>query len=168
MNHTYPVASRPVNPLPDAVAELIDDRVPDLGPGTPNEPVRVKLAALSVPNTDAGRALLSALWLLHDFLHESHEISQELETPTGSLLHGIMHRREPDAFNAKYWFRRLGNHPALAVLKRAATELGYANFDPAKFVDDCERERGTGSERKKLLMAVQAKELEVLIGWLVV
>ena len=39
---------------------------------------------------------LCGLWLLHDFLDESHSLSQEITTDTGSYWHGIMHRREPD------------------------------------------------------------------------
>jgi len=58
----------------------------------------------------------SGLLLLWDFLDDSHEISQTMEgkgSPrTADYWHGIMHRREPDAGNASYWFRRVGSHPA--------------------------------------------------------
>lgn len=73
---------------------------------------------LATPATDreAAAAALSGFWLWHDFLHESHELSQKIETPTGSFWHAIMHRREGDFSNAKYWFRRCANHPALPAI----------------------------------------------------
>src|SRR5688500_14191487 len=40
---------------------------------------------------DDAVALLAGLWLWHDFLDESHTISQGLHTPTGSFWHAIMH-----------------------------------------------------------------------------
>lgn len=155
-----------MTPLPPAVAELLSGRLPALGPGSPNESVRAKLAAFPTEG-EMGQALLSALWLYHDFLDESHSISQELHTPTGSLLHGMMHRREPDAWNSKYWFRRVGDHPLCAQIGAAAKELGYGNgqWDPAKFVDDCEAARDTGTEREGLLKRVQAREIELVAAW---
>jgi hypothetical protein len=62
------------------------------------------------------RAMLAGLWLWHDWLHESHLISQSLETPTGSFWHAIMHRREGDFSNSKYWYARIGEHPVLQAL----------------------------------------------------
>lgn len=58
----------------------------------------------------------AALWLLAGDLDRSHQISQSIETPSGSYWHGIMHRREGDFSNSKYWFRRAGNHPTYRVL----------------------------------------------------
>ena len=157
--------------LPSAVAELFTPRVPDLGPGTPNEPLRAKLAAFNFGTSDMARCVQSALWLHHDFLTESHEISQEIDTPTGSYLHAIMHRREPDAFNSKYWWRRVGTHPVFAEVAVAAAELGYlkpsAAWDPNRFVDDCEAARDRGGEREELLKRVQAAEMALLLAWCV-
>lgn len=53
---------------------------------------------------------IAGLWLLAGELDRSHDISQTLESPTGSYWHGIMHRREGDYSNAKYWMRRTGGH----------------------------------------------------------
>src|SRR5256885_4271754 len=110
------------------IASLITDRLPELGPGSPNEPARKQLTALTVEKAfpgqsivghDAARCCLSGIWLWHDFLDESHEISQEVESVDGSYWHGIMHRREPDYGNAKYWFRRVPAHPIFEPLAEA-------------------------------------------------
>jgi hypothetical protein len=145
-----------------AIAELLGgDRLPELGPGTPNEAARAKLEALSssrmlgrekVVDHDAVRCCLAALWLWHDFLDESHRLSQEIETIEGSYWHGIMHRREPDYGNAKYWFRRVPRHaifePLAAEAKSLAAKVkldgpaeflaGQSTWDPFRFVDLCE------------------------------
>ena len=67
---------------------------------------------------------LAGLWLLYDFLDESHTISQSLDTLEGSYWHGIMHRREPDYENAKYWFRRVPVHPIHAELAAGGAGTG--------------------------------------------
>ena len=59
---------------------------------------------------------LAGVWLLHDYLDESHTISQRIDTPSGSFWHGIMHRREGDFSNAKYWFRPLRPRDKTAYL----------------------------------------------------
>jgi hypothetical protein len=69
--------------------------LPPLGPGRPDPALRPKLEALddsafaphAVRDRDMVRACLAGLWLYHDFLDESHKISQEIDTPTGSYWH---------------------------------------------------------------------------------
>ena len=125
----------------------------------------------------------SALFLYFSALDESHAISQSIRSTTGSLLHGVMHRQEPDFPNSKYWFRRVGRHEifpalrasALARLQSArdasAEQLGSAvesrpEWDPFWFVDQCEQvERGRGAEWKPLLMEVQRVEWRLVFAY---
>jgi hypothetical protein len=72
------------------------------------------LCATFVTRESEAACILAGLWLWQDYLVESHEICQAIETPSGSLWHAILHRREGDFSNAKYWYARAGNHPALA------------------------------------------------------
>jgi hypothetical protein len=69
-----------------------------------------------VRSPNDAKAALAGLWLWHDWLDRSHEISQSVATPTGSYWHAIMHRREGDFSNAKYWYARCRRHPVLEVI----------------------------------------------------
>ena len=88
-------------------------------------------------DADDANAVLSALWLWHDWLDESHRISQSIHTPAGSFWHAIMHRREGDFSNSKYWYARCRNHPALDEVLALQQEL-TGKQDINAFVDLCE------------------------------
>ncbi len=94
-------------------------------------------APAKIVDRDAALACFSGLWLLADDLDASHRISQDLGTPEGSFWHGIMHRREGDFGNAKYWFRRAGEHPVFDLLGDVVDVAG--EWDPYTFVDLCQR-----------------------------
>ena len=79
------------------------------------------------------QACRSGLWLLAGDLDRSHTISQDINDPEGSFWHGIMHRREGDFGNSKYWFRRVGNHPVFQQIAEQAPTY----HDPFAFVDAC-------------------------------
>src|ERR1700719_4147373 len=93
--------------------------LPELGPGPRqgvlphaqlDPPLNKLLAQADLSSTS--RDLIRALVLLwHDRLDAAHAIAQAIEDADGSFLHGIVHRREPDYGNARYWFRRVGAHP---------------------------------------------------------
>lgn len=137
---------------------LNQNRQGAIGPGTPNRAARELLVA-ATPGDVAPQArspemascCLSGLWLWHDFLDESHQICQDLPTAEGSYWHGIMHRREPDYANSKYWYRRVGDHPIFPDLLEQAHEVAKqsdssrsvdslvtaSHWDPCAFVDLC-------------------------------
>jgi hypothetical protein len=82
-----------------------------------------KLLTRPIASPSDAHALLSGLWLWHDYLDESHTISQQIHTPTGSFWHAIMHRREGDFSNSKYWFARCPSHPVLRSIAPFANDI---------------------------------------------
>jgi hypothetical protein len=101
-----------------------------------------------VRSRDDARAMLAGLWLYHDWLDASHEISQGLHSETGSFWHAIMHRREGDFSNSQYWYARCRRHPVLTAMAPAASavlnplpadksllRLVNTAWDPDAFVD---------------------------------
>jgi hypothetical protein len=66
---------------------------------------RASLAA-SAPPAGVAPALV-ALW--HDGRgdwDEAHRVAQDIHDATGSRVHAYLHRKEGDAANAHYWYRR--------------------------------------------------------------
>ena len=131
--------------LPPDVAETIERISPDLAaaieaadPPPIGEGTRVtEIAVVLRPIVERlPPKALAALWLAANELDRSHRISQSIDDPDGSYLHGVMHRREGDFDNAKYWFRRASNHPVEAALADAHPN-DYR--DAISFVDACQR-----------------------------
>lgn len=127
------------------------------------------------PNQETCIRSLILLW--HDYLDESHTLSQNITSVDGSFLHAIMHRREPDYWNSKYWFNRVGAHPAFPMIeeevKTLLTSHGYSfalktvqggHWRPNEFVVLCEAFAGkAGSSEYKVLQQVQQIELVTLL-----
>ena len=118
----------------------------------------------------------SLLLLLHDHLDESHSLSQNIDGPDGSFVHGIMHRREPDYGNAAYWFRLVGTHGAFDEIARRVklllhsldpdlerTLLPGGRWDPYAFIEACRLAASQSDSQTDLLRQVQRIETEVLL-----
>jgi len=175
--------------------DLNADRFPPAGPDqcrvSPkvlNLALQQTIAALEIRPMEQ-RCVEAGLWLLWDCLDESHEISQTMEgkgSPrTADYWHGIMHRREPDASNASYWFRRVGEHPAFQFLRdrleqwmleigalpiqieivrhRLLTQKRFDPFAMVEFSKSAIKNRGTDEERA--FRSVQYLEILNLLAW---
>ena len=160
---------------PRAITELVDTKdLPSLGDQTRESvrsavlPADEELFEGQAVDASMAEACKSGLLLWLDELDRSHDISQSLHDSTGSYWHGIMHRREGDYSNAKYWFNRTGDHP---VFRRTATWVSE-NIDPsflesefagewtaAGFVDACQRaSRKSNSATTQSLTLIAAAE----------
>jgi hypothetical protein len=167
---------------------MIDAELCELGPGSPNTSARQRLEQLTpqrlldgqIPiDPDAAQGCIAGLWLLHNYLEQSHRISQELKSSSGSMWHGIMHRREPDYANAKYWFRRAPGHPIFPALAAAGRELAVAtpadprieplvtqtSWDPLQFVDLCEAAAQRHNGLEDLCRKVAQAEWQLLFNY---
>lgn len=155
--------------------------LPELGPRPrPNRAAKAEIDRLlstfftgARPAPAVEALIRSAVLLWHDYLEESHEISQGIATADGSFLHGIMHRREPDYSNAKYWFRQTGMHPCFSILAerveplltREAPEwteilIPKGKWDAFAFVDLCAK---ADAKEVSLLKEVQRFEFEAFL-----
>jgi hypothetical protein len=118
-------------------------------------PARVHDAALTsrieaLPGPPAVRAVLH---LMNDDIGRAHAIAQSGEgDATLDYVHAIVHRREGDWGNSKYWFSRAGGQPV--ILAVYGPERGAA----ARFVDLCR----TGDGDAKLAEE-QWRELQALL-----
>jgi len=133
-------------------------------------------AEVLFPAARAPQAALAGLLLYFDRSDEAHAIAQDLETPEGSFWHGILHRREPDASNAAYWFRRTGQHPVYPALAQKAREVLQripeaqfvceGSWDPFAFIDFCESVReGAPSRSQHAAMEIQRAEWQLLFDF---
>jgi len=119
---------------------------------------------------------LAGLWLYFSCSDECHQIVQDLESPEACFWHAILHRQEPDAANACYWFRRVGSHRVFADLWRSASELVKSDshiafrlgdrWDPFAFVAFCEAARKMpGSPTERAAMEIQTAEWQFLFDY---
>ena len=80
-----------------------------------------------VPLPQDAPPLLRALWFdaVGDW-ERAHAIAQDVDTPDGSWVHAYLHRREGDADNAAYWYRRAGRPVARGGLDEEWRTLAQA------------------------------------------
>lgn len=168
------------------ISELLsEDRLCELGPGKQNSQVLPQLDQLQpddivphVQDYDMASCCVAGLWLWHDFLDRSHDYSQEIHSSSGSYWHAIMHRREPDYSNSKYWYRRAGEHEIFSSLHEYVNELASeesdsefqnlaasASWDPYAFVDLCASVARGRSNAQMACRNVAQREWQLLFDY---
>lgn len=110
--------------------------------------------------------LLNAL----DAIDEAHRIFQDDSSDLGAYWHGIMHRREGDFDNARYWFRRAGSLPWFAECHREAANISadvakQSNWDAYLMTGQCEQDRFGAEELTDELLELQWTEFNHLFDY---
>lgn len=113
------------------------------------------------------RHLLALALCWHDQWHAAHDLCQGMEgDPDMDLVHAILHRREGDAENARYWLERVGSHAIFPHMIPVAAAEGFSDmvvdgtWRPAVFLGHCRRATAADSPG---LMRIQAAEMLALL-----
>ncbi len=131
------------NPFPaDHVAHPIYDALTAArGDDAPLLPKQVYRADLTTKISDLHRAgsvsynVAALLHLLNDDLDAAHVLSQAHEDdPTANYVHQIVHRREGDFGNTRYWVAKTGPHPFYAELAPLAQTAGRSEWSANEMV----------------------------------
>ncbi len=148
-------------------ARAIDDR--SLEGLLPDHVVRSSRFALA-----AGLLQVLDFW---DLSHDAAQRSDDLGDRRFSLYwHAIAHRREPDHWNASYWFRRVGSDPLIHDLDERVAPLleespetpgvdalrNRTDWNIAAFLDLC-NDAKPGSEAEALARRIQRVEMILLL-----
>lgn len=117
------------------------------------------------------RLVRAGLMYAYDAIDECHRIVQEIASDEASYWHGMVHRREGDFENARYWFRRTGRLAAFAEMHAQAASVSalmgrQSDWDPYVLVGECEQVRFGGDQNQKELVALQKIEFGVMFDGL--
>jgi len=150
---------RGAGPGDEGVRRFAHDRPESLFPG-----------ARSAGGALAGLLLLGGCW------EEAHEVADGVPTAEGSYWHALVHRMEPQTWNADYWFERVGEHPLFPKLAERARAVAAGGgvrperivsggrWDAAAFNALCDEARA--SDDAKFVMAVaEIHSIEVHLLW---
>jgi hypothetical protein len=117
-------------------------------------------------------AAMAGLSLYFSCFEEAHELVSKSESRDCELWHAILHRQEPDAGNAAYWFRKVGPHQAYSKIAQAAVrvleklpraEFRAGKWDPFAFIAFCERARSQpGSAQEQAAREIQRAEWQIV------
>jgi hypothetical protein len=177
-----PLTVKILNVNPEAYRELVVEHgTPALAQDLLESVKPGELVSMPITSPDAGLAVLAGLWLWHDGLAECHRVVQgeparQEIAATFNFWHAIMHRREGDFSNSKYWYRRAAEHPVLPAIGQQVGDLINQlpadkkllrlvrdRWNPEAFVDLVEEaHRSAEHSYRELLIRIQQLEWRML------
>ena len=78
---------------------------------------------LNQPPGELSLALAGLWWDAKGDWKQAHESAQQDEGPAGSWVHAYLHRKEGDASNAGYWYRRAQKPHSKLTLEQEWLEI---------------------------------------------
>ena len=143
-----------------------------------NDPSSLRTVTLGelFPGARHPESAFSGLLLRMGAWEESHQVSQNISTAEGNYWHAIAHRIEPDSWNSKYWFGRVGRHGIFPELQQRTAQIvelcQYAGpslpavWDPSRLSQLCEDARKEeGKATRDMVLEIQMTEWELLFAW---
>ncbi|SPO27337.1 uncharacterized protein UTRI_10454 [Ustilago trichophora] len=125
----------PVELFPLLNRDQPESQLPPLLPQKPFSPTHKSTISTITPNLPI--PIIAILHLLNDDLSSAHTLVQEDDTNIDSnLIHSILHRREADFWNSKWWLDQF-SHPFLDQLYKQRNLQGKKGAK--QFVDMIQR-----------------------------
>ena len=112
----------------------------------------------------------AGLFYYHNAMDDSHKQAAKSAGDLGSYWHGMVHRREGDFENARYWMRRAGEQPVFPEMQARASDGSphmsrQSNWDPFLFIHLCEQYKYGETEYKKELGHLQRVEFAAMFDY---
>jgi hypothetical protein len=128
------------------------------------------VAGNSIGVPEAFAVVRGGLLYALDDLSGCHEFFQNTASDLVGYWHGMMHRREADFDNARYWFRRAGALPFFNALHSRAAEIStdmakQVSWDPYFFTIECEQHRFGADSEEVNLARLQQAEFDVVFDY---
>lgn len=112
----------------------------------------------------------AGLFYYHNALEDSHKQAAKATGDIASYWHGMVHRREGDFDNARYWMRRAGEQPVFQEMQARAGDAcpnmsRQANWDPFLFTHLCEQYKYGETTYKKEIGQLQRVEFAAMFDY---
>ena len=125
--------------------------------------------ALLVPGAPVG-LVRAGLFYYHNALEDSHQQAARDEGDTAAYWHGMVHRREGDFENARYWMRRAGEQPGFREMQSRSGDgsphmARQPNWDPFLFTHLCEQYKYGETEYRREIGNLQKVEFAVMFDY---
>jgi hypothetical protein len=128
------------------------------------------LGGKSISDTAMVKLVRGGLLYAVDAIDAAHRFFQDESSDLGSYWHGMVHRREGDFDNARYWFRRAGRLAFFSELhsescSHSATMARQDQWDTYLLTGLCERVKFGEAESTAECVALQRAEFHAVFDY---